>query len=65
MGYCRFQNTFADLKDCSDHLDDNDLSMDEKQARSELIKLMELLVEQYGEADYPEEIFPMGYDYPE
>lgn len=38
MSYCRFQNTAGDLIDCTEHMDDGDLSDDEKKARTSLIK---------------------------
>ena len=38
MGYCRFENTLDDLKDCQEHLWD-DLSESEQQCRRELIEL--------------------------
>ena len=37
MSYCRFQNTLQDLKDCWDHVDDEDLSFDEMKAKNKLI----------------------------
>lgn len=39
MSYCRFHNTLQDLKDCYEHMDDEDLSEEEKKARDKLIKL--------------------------
>lgn len=30
MSYCRFENTYHDLLDCSEHIFDDDLSEDEK-----------------------------------
>lgn len=39
MGYVRFQNTLSDLRDCNDHLFDEDLSEDEERARRQLINL--------------------------
>jgi hypothetical protein len=39
MSYCRFQNTLRDLRDCDEHLEDEDLSAAEEQARAELIRL--------------------------
>jgi hypothetical protein len=41
MSYCRFQNTLQDLRDCLNHLCDDDLSKDEKYARESLAKLCE------------------------
>ena len=38
MGYCRFQNTLGDLRDCYDHIDDTEeMSDEEKKARLKLI----------------------------
>ena len=39
MSYCRFQNTFIELEDCYEHIEDNDLSQDEKEAKEKLINL--------------------------
>ncbi len=39
MGYCRFQNTLGDLRDCHNHLYDDDLSEAELRARKGLIKV--------------------------
>jgi len=40
MGYCRFQNTLADLRDCYDHIEDvEDLSEEEARARKRIVKL--------------------------
>lgn len=47
MSYCRFRNTFADLYDCYEHLQDNDLSKDEENARSKLIELCKEIVDDY------------------
>jgi len=48
MSYCRFQNTDADLDDCWDHFDDNDLSDDEKEARESLINRCIDIAVEYG-----------------
>lgn len=39
MSYCRFENTLRDLEDCSEHLDDENLSKYEQRARERLIEL--------------------------
>ena len=39
MPYCRFTNTLEDLRDCYEHMDDEDLSEEEKQSREELLRL--------------------------
>ena len=43
MGYCRFQNTLKDLRDCFDHIDD-DLSDEEDRARQELLEMCRAIV---------------------
>jgi hypothetical protein len=49
MSYCRFQNTVQDLQDCYDHLDDDDLSEAEQEARKRLLKLCQQIV---GDAEW-------------
>jgi hypothetical protein len=49
MAYCRFQNTLEDLRDCYEHMDDNDLSEEEARAREQLIRLIEQIAYDYGE----------------
>jgi ElaB/YqjD/DUF883 family membrane-anchored ribosome-binding protein len=39
LSYCRFRNTAADLADCRDHIDDEDLGAEESRARTRLITL--------------------------
>ena len=50
MSYCRFINTFEDLKDCEEHLDDD---MDDKpdreiKARQKLIELCKRIAGNYA-----------------
>jgi hypothetical protein len=45
MGYVRFQNTVGDLRDCYNHIDDDNLSPDEEKARKQLIGLAVLIVQ--------------------
>ena len=47
MGYCRFQNTLSDLRDCYENMyDDVDkLSPEEKRARKKLIKVCSDIVD--------------------
>ena len=45
MSYCRFQNTLEDLRDCSDYLDEFDLSEEEAKARKRLIKVCQSIVD--------------------
>lgn len=51
MGYCRFQNTLADLHDCYDRMGNEDLSEAEQKACVELIGLCEMITSDYGTAD--------------
>ncbi len=53
MGYCRFQNTLQDLRDCEEHLSD-DLSPEEERARKRLIELCKRIAE-YMSDDEDEE----------
>jgi len=39
LGYCRFINTLSDLRDCYEHIDDDDLSEYEAEAKEDLIAL--------------------------
>jgi hypothetical protein len=45
MGYCRFENTVPDLRDCYEHLTDTDLSETEERARKRLIKICRDIIE--------------------
>lgn len=45
MSYCRFENTLKDLRDCDEHLFDNDLSEEEEKARERLIQLCKKIAE--------------------
>ena len=47
MSYCRFQNTYNDLIDCSVNLFDEDMSDNEKMARKSLIELCKEIVEHF------------------
>lgn len=49
MSYCRFENTLNDLRECRDHLDDDDLSESEAKARDKLIKVCRLVADDYEE----------------
>ena len=39
MSYCRFENTYQDLQDCYDHMDDEDLGGTELKYKNKLIEL--------------------------
>lgn len=49
MSHCRFTNTASDLKDCYDHMDDDDMSEEEQRARRKLIRICDLIATDYGE----------------
>lgn len=50
MSYCRFQNTYQDLVDCYEALnDDEDLSEVEKNYRQKLIKLAAIIAAEYAD----------------
>jgi len=39
MSYCRFENTYHDLMDCVEHMDDDNLSDSENDYREKLLNL--------------------------
>ena len=39
MSYCRFENTYDDLIDCANHMEDDNLSSSEKKYRKLMIEL--------------------------
>lgn len=47
MGYCRFENTLGDLRDCYEAMDDGDLSEAETKARQKLIRLCATIAEEF------------------
>ena len=54
MGYCRFQNTLGDLRDCMDALDEiggdlTELSSDERRVAKRLIAMCLEIGEAYSE----------------
>lgn len=52
MSYCRFQNTYPDLKDCYEAMDeDDDLSPDEQKYRKRLIELCCQIAAEYGNSE--------------
>ena len=54
MGYCRFHNTYYDLEDCIEHLEDSDLSDEEAKKRFNILVAMVETVEQYDLLDEDE-----------
>lgn len=52
MGYCRFENTLNDLRDCWEHWDDIDKdSEEEHRAQEKMLKLCQRIVNNYSEED--------------
>jgi hypothetical protein len=54
LAYARFQNTLSDLRDCSEHMDDQ-LNGEELKARDALISLCREIVEDYGDGETDED----------
>ena len=46
MSYCRFENTYHDLRDCEENIHDTDLSDSEKECRELLIEVCRRIVEE-------------------
>ncbi len=46
MSHCRFENTLKDLRDCTEHMDD-ELSETEERCRTKLIELIKDLSMNY------------------
>lgn len=47
MSYCRFENTYKDLLDCYNNLNDMDLSESEAEYREQLVQMCNAIVEEY------------------
>lgn len=59
MGYCRFQNTVADLRECLDAIrNEEDLSPEESKAKDRMLRICADILEASGfvisDDDYPE-----------
>jgi len=54
MGYCRFENTLRELRECYDHLDDELRDMEAK-SRRRLIELCSLIASEYKDDEYGKE----------
>jgi len=53
MSYCRFENTWKDLVDCREALDNNEeLSESEQEYKERLISLCEDIGVDYGEVEW-------------
>jgi hypothetical protein len=55
MSYCRFRNTFSDLLDCFENMEEG-CSEDEARARIRLIKLCQRIVENYIDEETEEPV---------
>lgn len=51
MQHCRFHNTFEDLMECYEHMDDKDLSAAEQRERRRLIQICCAIAHEFGEED--------------
>ena len=52
MGYCRFQNTYLDLLDCYENMENIDeASSDEKRAFDRIIKLCKNIANEFGDGE--------------
>ncbi len=49
MSYCRFENTYRDLQDCYNNIN-NQLSAREHACRERLVQLCEMMLEDYNPA---------------
>lgn len=49
MSYCRFRNTLPDLKDCYEHMEDEDLGDEEEEGKIQIIELCKKIAEEYAE----------------
>jgi hypothetical protein len=54
MSYCRFENTFNDLRDCYNNMED-DLSGSEKRCRQQLIDLCKRISDEFGDHEFEDE----------
>ena len=52
MSYVRFENTYRDLKDCAENMDEpENLSLDEQKYRKRMIELCCEIAAAYGERE--------------
>jgi hypothetical protein len=51
MSYCRFENTYSDLRDVYEHIDSRTLSEDECRARKNLIALCQRIIDEAENID--------------
>jgi hypothetical protein len=55
MSYCKFENTYKDLKDCYKDITSDDLSSDETRYRDKLVELCRDIVDEYDNTFSEEE----------
>lgn len=55
MSYCRFENTYNDLIDCEDHVNDDDLDAEEKRYRDKLVVVCRRIINSIDEDDEEDE----------
>ena len=56
MSYCRFENTYSDLRDCYEAMDDTEkLSLDEQKYRKRIIALCCTIAAEYSEPEDEQE----------
>jgi hypothetical protein len=49
MSYCRFENTYRDLVDCDNNLNDEPESETEKKYRNKLVKLCKKIADDFSD----------------
>jgi hypothetical protein len=54
MSYCRFRNTFQDLRDCYYNMDESIGDPDEFRARKQMIELCKQIVEEWDGFEFVE-----------
>lgn len=48
MSYCRFRNTYNDLRDCHEHLGNTLRDQEEREARTGILKLCATMLSDFG-----------------
>lgn len=55
MSYCRFENTFRDMQECEEHMDDRDLSESENKYRIRMIEMCKEVAACYEDSNLEDE----------
>ena len=50
MSYCKFENTYSDLRDCYESMDD-ELSESEQKYRDRMVQMCKNIADEYGDND--------------